>query len=135
MQIFVFFFAFLFTPVRIKNVQRCKGLSRNKKIYMIENAENIENEFLLEMKKIKMVKHAGRDERYTNNTIDYELLNKIRQNIIKMELLNNLQNSNISIINKQLLLEKNKNFFIETDVMSNITAGGLMDHFFTDIEI
>jgi hypothetical protein len=127
MHLFVFFFAFLF-----------KGINRNKKIYMIENAENIENienEFLLEMKKIKIAKHAGRDERYTDNTINYEILNKIRDNLLKLELLNTLQNSNISIFDKNILLENNKNFFIETGVMSNITAGGLLDNFFTDITL
>ena len=124
MQLFVVFFAFLF-----------KGFNRNKKLYMIENAENIENEFLLEMKKIKMAKHAGRDERYTDNITNYELLDKIRDNLLKLEILNTLQNSNISIFDKHILLEKNKNFFIETGVMYNITAGGLLDNFFTEITL
>jgi hypothetical protein len=121
MYLYCIFFAFIF-----------RGIYKNKKIYMMEipeYIENIENEFLVEMKKIKMAKHGGRDERYPDDKIDEELLNKITQNSIKMELLHDLQNSKISIFDKVLLLELNKDFFIEPDVTFNITAGGLLDHF------
>jgi hypothetical protein len=47
-----------------------------------EYIENIENEFLVEMKKIKMAKHAGRDERYPDDKIDDELFYKITQKLI-----------------------------------------------------
>lgn len=97
--------------------------------------ENIENEFLVEMKKIKTAKHGGRDERYPDDKIDEELLNKITQNSLKMELLHDLQNSKISIFDKLLLLEINKDFFIEPDVRFNIRAGGLMDDFYTDEDL
>jgi hypothetical protein len=146
MHIYCIFFAFVFrgiTPLRISklreyNMQRC---NRNKKLYMmeipeyIENVENVENEFLAEMKKIKMAKHAGRDERYPDDKIDYELLDKITQNSIKMDLLNDLQNSKLSIFDKLLLLEINRDFFIKPDPTFNITDGGLMDNFHTDISI
>jgi len=124
MYINCIFFAFVF-----------QGFNKNKKLFMmkipeiIENVENVENEFLVEMKKIKMAKHAGRDERYPDDKIDYELLDKITQNSIKMELLDDLQNSKISIFDKLLLLELNKDFFTTPDFMPNITAGGLMDNF------
>jgi hypothetical protein len=121
----------------VLNVQR---FNKNKKLFMmeipenienIENVENVENEFLVEMKKIQMVKHAGRDERYPDDKIDYEVLDKIRKNSIKMELLHDLQNSNISKFDKLLLLELNKDFFIEPDLTFNATAGGLLDDFYT----
>ena len=130
MYLYCIFFAFIF-----------RGIYKNKKLYMmeipeiIENVENVENEFLVEMKKIKMVKHAGRDERYPDDKIDEELLNKITQNSIKIELMHDLQNSKLSIFDKLLLLEKNKDFFTTPDLMPNITAGGLMDNFYTDIAI
>jgi hypothetical protein len=98
----------------------------------VDNIENIENEFLVEMKKIKMAKHAGRDERYPDDKIDDELFYKITQNSIKLKLIHDLQNSNLSIFDKLFFLEKNKDFFIEPDMTFNITAGGLLDNFYTD---
>jgi hypothetical protein len=97
-----------------------------------EYIENVENDFLVEMKKIKMAKHAGRDKRYPDDKIHHELLHKIAQNSIKLKLIHDLQNLKISIFDKLIFLEKNKDFFIEPDMTCNITAGGLFDNFFTD---
>jgi len=124
MYLYCIFFAFIF-----------RGIYKNKKIYMMEipeYIENIENEFLVEMKKIKMAKHAGRDKRYPDDKIHHELLHKIAQNSIKLKLIHDLQNLKISIFDKLIFLEKNKDFFIEPDMTCNITAGGLFDNFFTD---
>jgi hypothetical protein len=120
MQIYSIFFAFIF-----------QRFNKNKKLFMIESSEKIENDFLIEMKKIKMAKHAGRDERYSDDIIDNELSNKITKNMIKLELLSDLQDYNISIFDKLLLLENNKDFFITSNLLPNITAGGLLDNFYT----
>jgi hypothetical protein len=156
MYLYCFSFAFIFrgiTPFRITNAQsvsrrslitahkvgvlNVKRCNKNKKLCMmeipeyIENIENVENQFLVEMKKIKMAKHAGRDERYPDDKTNEELLNKITQNSIKMEILHDLQNSKLSIFDKLLLLEINKDFFIEPDLTFNVRAGGLLDDFYT----
>ena len=67
----------------------------------------------------------GCDERFAINETANEIqLYNIYQNLEKKKLLDKLQSSNISIIQKLYLLEDN------SIKPPNLTAGGLMDDFF-----
>tara|TARA_B100001063_G_scaffold62934_1_gene56960 strand:- start:857 stop:1198 length:342 start_codon:yes stop_codon:yes gene_type:complete len=71
---------------------------------------------------------TGLDERVSkmNNIIENELLEKIQENFHKKQLLDILENNQISIIQKMDILNQYL-FYNTTSLHSNLFAGGLLD--------
>ena len=71
---------------------------------------------------------TGLDERVSkmNNIIENELLEKIQENFHKKQLLDILENNQISIIKKMDILNQYL-FYNTTSLHSNLFAGGLLD--------
>jgi hypothetical protein len=116
--------------------------SRVKKIiqYMMvfeERIHNNNNEFLIEMKKIKMAMHknnSGHDERFQESPAnDTELLSTIKLNMMKLDLLKLLEKKEDSIVNKMRIIEENKYLFDDSGMTYNISAGGLWNDFQQEI--
>ena len=71
---------------------------------------------------------TGLDERVSkmNNIIENELLEKIQENFHKKQLLDILENNQISIIQKMDILNQYL-LYIHTEESANLFAGGLLD--------
>ncbi len=74
------------------------------------------------------IRKTGLDERVSkmNNIIENELLEKIQENFHKKQLLDILENNQISIIQKMDILNQYL-FYNTTSLHSNLFAGGLLD--------
>ena len=74
------------------------------------------------------IRKTGLDERVSkmNNIIENELLEKIQENFHKKQLLDILENNQISIIKKMDILNQYL-FYNTTSLHSNLFAGGLLD--------
>jgi hypothetical protein len=78
----------------------------------------------------------GCDERYENSNetdTDMETLLRIKTNMVKLDLLRNLQNDRIGITEKLALIENHESTFSERSVAYNMSAGGLWKDFNTEI--
>jgi len=65
---------------------------------------------------LNKVKNEGYDERYNNNkTKNLEDIERIKKIFLKFNLLNALQNKNISIVRKLEMLNNNKDLFEDND--------------------
>ena len=94
------------------------------------NNNNIENSKLISNKPLDYedIRKTGLDERVSkmNNIIENELLEKIQENFHKKQLLDILENNQISIIKKMDILNQYL-FYNTTSLHSNLFAGGLLD--------